>query len=53
MFGVMQKLKKFFGFYDRILLMLHYVRILCNYEVLCRNKYQGIFLSLRILVISA
>lgn len=33
--------------------MWHYVRILCNYEVLFRNKYQGIFLSLRILVISA
>ena len=30
-----------------------YVRILCNYEVLFRNKYQGIFLSLRILVIRA
>ncbi|KDS27736.1 hypothetical protein M097_3417 [Phocaeicola vulgatus str. 3775 SL(B) 10 (iv)] len=41
------------AFYDRILFMWHYVRILCNYEVLCRNKYQGIFLSLRILVISA
>ncbi|MEO3487745.1 hypothetical protein ABG827_14235, partial [Phocaeicola vulgatus] len=40
-------------FYDRILFMWHYVRILCNYEVLFRNKYQGIFLSLRILVISA
>lgn len=53
MFGVMQKGKKFLAFYDRILFMWHYVRILCNYEVLCRNKYQGIFLSLRILVISA
>ena len=30
------------AFYDRILFMWHYVRILCNYEVLCRNKYQGI-----------
>lgn len=52
MFGVMQNERSFWHF------MIEYYSCgtMCAFyvnEVLCRNKYQGIFLSLRILVISA